>query len=91
MLDAMLRVMLDVMLHASYHKSSTLRLMPLIMLYVLLLGMLHVACDVSFHEALCFIFHASCYVASWHDYCHAFVLHSMRLSIFSWMSGVDQL
>ena len=60
------------------------------MLHVLLLGMLHAACDVSFHEALGFIFHASCHVASWHDYCHAFVLHSMRLSKLSWMSGVDQ-
>ena len=58
--DAMLRVMLGVMLHASYHKSSTLRFMPLLMLYVLLLGMLHAACHVSPHEALCFIFHASC-------------------------------
>ena len=33
------------------------------MLYVLLLGMLHAACDLSFHEALCFIFHASGHVA----------------------------
>ena len=90
MLDVMLRVMPGVMLHASCHKSSTLRFMPLIMLYVLILGMLHAACHVSSHEALGFIFHASCHVASWHDYCHASVLHSMRLSIFLWMSGVDQ-
>ena len=90
MLDAMLRDMLGVMLHASWYKSSTSRFMTLIMLHVLLLGMLHVACDVSFHEALGFIFHASCHVASWYDYCHAFVLHSMRLSKLSWMSGVDQ-
>ena len=49
MLDAMLRVMLGVTLHASSHKSSISRFMPLIMLYVLLLGMIHAACDVSFH------------------------------------------
>ena len=42
MLDAMLRVMLGVMLHASWYKSSTSRFMTLIMLHVLLLGMLHV-------------------------------------------------
>ena len=37
MLDAMLRVMRGVMLHVSYHKSSTSRLMPRVMVDVLLL------------------------------------------------------